>query len=298
MAWLHEVFQRPEFRLYYQPTLGQCSDIFTKPFTTAATWRHACDLIGIITGEVAGAGRGGGNALQAWADRVRSAQTPGLSKTGGEKKRTTCPLRASHDETSTHTSTDSTRTTAAAAAAVVDVQSSRRSNLLPALCAPALLLPLARLLPGFHQVAAMSSAGASYAAGKGKALGEGGAATGGAPGGKAGAAKAGRPGGSKGPKPGSPVAETPQGDRGRSSTDARGSRGRSQSRDRRDGPRGRPMARRREGSYDPRGASMSTNRSRSASAFRDRNTDDLLPERLYTLSRILVKLCRHRATDH
>ena len=43
---------------------------------------------------------------------------------------------------------------------------------------------------------------------------------------------------------------------------------------------------------------MSTNRSRSASAFRDRNTDDLLPERLYTLSRILVKLCRHRATDH
>ena len=43
---------------------------------------------------------------------------------------------------------------------------------------------------------------------------------------------------------------------------------------------------------------MSTNRSRSASAFRDRNTDDLLPERLCTLSRILVKLCRHRATDH
>ena len=43
---------------------------------------------------------------------------------------------------------------------------------------------------------------------------------------------------------------------------------------------------------------MSTNRSRSASAFRDRNTDDLLPERLYTLSRILVRLCRHRATDH
>ena len=43
---------------------------------------------------------------------------------------------------------------------------------------------------------------------------------------------------------------------------------------------------------------MSTSRSRSASAFRDRNTDDLLPERLCTLSRILVWLCRHRATDH
>ena len=23
VAWLHEVFQRPEYRLYYQPTLGQ-----------------------------------------------------------------------------------------------------------------------------------------------------------------------------------------------------------------------------------------------------------------------------------
>jgi hypothetical protein len=41
------------------------------------------------------------------------------------------------------------RVVVAAAAAVVDVQSSRRSDLLPALCAPALLLPLARLLPGF-----------------------------------------------------------------------------------------------------------------------------------------------------
>ena len=68
----------------------------------------------------------------------------------------------------------------------------------------------------------MSSAGASYAAGKGKAPSEGGAATGGVPGGKAGAAKAGYPGGSKGPKPGAPVAETPQDDRGRSSTDPGG----------------------------------------------------------------------------
>ena len=38
VAWLHEVFQKPELRLYYQPTLGQCSDIFTKPCTTAAAW--------------------------------------------------------------------------------------------------------------------------------------------------------------------------------------------------------------------------------------------------------------------
>ena len=42
---------------------------------------------------------------------------------------------------------------------------------------------------------------------------------------------------------------------------------------------------------------MSTNRSRSASAFRDRNANDMLPTRLYNLSRSLVKICRHTASD-
>ena len=96
--------------------------------------------------------------------------------------------------------------------------------------------------------------------------------------------------------PGRQVAEAPQANRGRQDA-AIGGRGRSQSRDRRDGSRGRSVARRRERSYDPRGASVSTTRSRSASAFRDRNTDDLLDDRLHTLSRILVKLCRHTGTD-
>ena len=96
--------------------------------------------------------------------------------------------------------------------------------------------------------------------------------------------------------PGGPVpqvAETPLAAPGRPAySDVRG-RGRDASRDRRDGSRGRSMARRREGSYDPRGASCSTNRSRSASAFRDRHTGELLDDPLYSLSKILVKLCRH-----
>jgi hypothetical protein len=103
-------------------------------------------------------------------------------------------------------------------------------------------------------------------------------------------------GGPGGP-PGRQVAETPQANRGRQGPADAGGRGRAQSRDCRDGSRGRSVARRRERSYDPRGASCSTTRSRSASAFRDRNTDDLLDDRLYTLSRILVKLCRHTGTD-
>jgi hypothetical protein len=93
------------------------------------------------------------------------------------------------------------------------------------------------------------------------------------------------------------VAETPLEGRGRQGRHE-GGRGRDESRNRRDGSRGRSLARRREHSYDPRGASCSTNRSRSASAFRDRNTDELLDDRLYSLSRILVKLCRHDGTDY
>jgi hypothetical protein len=84
VAWLYEMFKRLEYRLYYQPTVGQCSDLFTKPFSVLPAWRHACDLIGIITGDVAGRTRGGANALPAYIERVRSAQALGRSKTSGD----------------------------------------------------------------------------------------------------------------------------------------------------------------------------------------------------------------------
>ena len=78
-----------------------------------------------------------------------------------------------------------------------------------------------------------------------------------------------QPGSVNGGAPRGPVAGTPRTDRGRSPQDPRG---RSPSRGRRDaghdGPCGRSRQRR-ENSYDPRGVSMSTNRSRSKSAFRD-----------------------------
>jgi hypothetical protein len=83
------------------------------------------------------------------------------------------------------------------------------------------------------------------------------------------------------------VAETPSGSQGQQQT--RGRRYRSESRTRREsaerrGERGRSIERR-ERSYDPRSNSMDTNRSRSRSAFRDRNTGGLMPARLYDLSR-------------
>ena len=96
-----------------------------------------------------------------------------------------------------------------------------------------------------------------------------------------------------------PVAETPRGGRGHGSY--RGRRDRSVSGTRREseerrGDRGRSIARR-ERSYNPRANSMSTNRSRSQSAFRDRNTGNLMPTRLFNLSKALVKICRHTATE-
>jgi hypothetical protein len=102
----------------------------------------------------------------------------------------------------------------------------------------------------------------------------------------------------QGAPPAHQVAETPLAGWGRQSRDGASGRGREESRSRRDGSRGRSLARRRERSYDPRGASCSTSRSRSASALRDWNTDELLDDRLYSLSRILVKLCRHDGADH
>ena len=95
------------------------------------------------------------------------------------------------------------------------------------------------------------------------------------------------------------VAETPREGRGREQH--RGGRYRSESRTRREsaerrGSRGRSIERR-ERSYGPRSNSLDTNRECSRSAFRDRNTGNLLPNRLYTLSKILVKICRHTATE-
>ena len=75
-------------------------------------------------------------------------------------------------------------------------------------------------------------------------------------------------------------------------------RGRSASRDRHgDGQRGRSWSR---GRGRPRGhqdGSRSTNRSRSQSVFRDRNTGEVLSDRLFTLSKTLVRICRHQATS-
>jgi hypothetical protein len=140
---------------------------------------------------------------------------------------------------------------------------------------------------------------------------KGGKAPGGtAPGGKA----MGRHPAGTGPGQGASVAGTPRCDpehgstrrggeyRGRDERDDRGRyRGRSYSRENREraqsGSRGRSI-RRREASYDPRGVSMSTNRSRSQSAFRDRNTGALIESRLYSLSRALVRLCRHVGHDN
>ena len=259
VAWLHEVFQQPEFRLYYQPTLGQCSDIFTKPFPTAAAWKHACDLIGILSNEVMGSGRGGATALQSWADRVRTALFPGLSKSGGEKKKATCPIRASHDTLTPLPPTGTTRTTAAVAAAVNDVKSSLGFYPSPALCAPALINPLTAF--AFGRAMAFTGMGAR----------------GGVP--DVAAPAAGLSSG-KGKGAGAPVAETPRGDRARGSTDM-DERGRARPLEHRGQARGRSASRgRRDRSYDPRGTSMSTNRSRSASAFRDKNTNDRLRERL------------------
>jgi hypothetical protein len=95
------------------------------------------------------------------------------------------------------------------------------------------------------------------------------------------------------------VAGAPRG--GRDHGPSRGRRDRSESRTRREsnerrGDRGRSIERR-ERSYNPRANSMSTNRSRSRSAFRDRMTGTLLPTRLYYLSKALVKICRHTAAE-
>ena len=90
-------------------------------------------------------GKGGGDALQEWVDRLRQAQNVGLSKSGGERKKASIAERASHDTLNTQAPTDGTRT---ANACIV---------LPPALCAPILAITLAT------RVAAMATPGSSSA---------------------------------------------------------------------------------------------------------------------------------------
>ena len=85
VEWLREVFHPPEYRLYYQPESGQCSDIFMKSTFSVASWRHSCDLIGIIPCEVMSSGRGGGNAPQARIERIRAMVEPGHFRSGSKK---------------------------------------------------------------------------------------------------------------------------------------------------------------------------------------------------------------------
>ena len=47
--WLHEVFQRDDIVLVYEISDRQCADIFTKAFTNADKWKHACELIAVMS---------------------------------------------------------------------------------------------------------------------------------------------------------------------------------------------------------------------------------------------------------
>ena len=46
VAWLYEAFQKPDFRLCYQPTLGQGADVVTKAFKTVMERQRAGNLTG------------------------------------------------------------------------------------------------------------------------------------------------------------------------------------------------------------------------------------------------------------
>ena len=51
IALLHEVFKRLDWQLHYARTDEMAADIFTKMFDNYHSWRHACQLIGIVPKE-------------------------------------------------------------------------------------------------------------------------------------------------------------------------------------------------------------------------------------------------------
>ena len=48
VAWLHECFQRKDFELVHEDTSTMCADIYTKAFSDATKWQHACELANIV----------------------------------------------------------------------------------------------------------------------------------------------------------------------------------------------------------------------------------------------------------
>ena len=48
VAWLHEIFQKPELSLAYEVSARMCADIFTKGFTEADKLLLVCKLICVI----------------------------------------------------------------------------------------------------------------------------------------------------------------------------------------------------------------------------------------------------------
>ena len=58
LAWLHDVFSRiKELALTYCETAKQSADIFTKPFTSVAKWKHAVSLICMVVNKTINASK-------------------------------------------------------------------------------------------------------------------------------------------------------------------------------------------------------------------------------------------------